>query len=719
MAGFKVSKQQRSLIKTKSSTKNTIFLEGPAGTGKTTVCVERMLNLLQTGQAAADDILILVPQRTLAAPYFEALRRPDFPDGGQPRIMTIGSLSAEAVAFFWPLIAAEAGFTQPRPEPTFLSLETAQYYMARLVGPLIEREGLFSTITIDRSRLYSQIIDALNKSAVVGFPHTEIGARLTAAWVGDEAQRRVYQELQRCVDLFRAYCLEHSLVDFSLQLELFMNNLWPLPECRNYLVARYRHLVVDNIEEDVPAAHQLIREWLPACQSALLVFDTDAGYRRFLGADPESAYSLKRLCKRREVFTETFVAPASLRAFGGELALSLGQPPAGEGGAVDPRDALEFVSHRFYPDLIDWTAEETARLVYGEGVPPGEIVILAPYLSDALRFSLENRLAALEVPVRAHRPSRALREQGAVGCMLTLAQLAHPDWRTQPASAADVAYALMQAIADMDLVRAQLLTQIVYRARDGARALSGFDQIEPEMQTRVTYELGERYERLRQWLEAYQVDTVYSAEPELPLDYFFSRLFGEVLSQPGFGFFDNFTAATHIANLVDSARRFRLALQGRPAGGKTLGQEYVEMVQAGVIANQYIRGWDLAAGSGAVLLTPAYTFLMRNQPVSYQLWLNVGGRGWSERLYQPLTHPYVLSAGWRAGDLWTDVEEYAAERAALYRLTQGLVQRCRQRIYLVFSELGEEGYEQRGALTEAVQRMLRRLTAPAAEALDV
>jgi hypothetical protein len=357
-----------------------------------------------------------------------------------------------------------------------------------------------------------------------------------------------------------------------------------------------------------------------------------------------------------------------------------------------------------------------ARLVYGEGVPPGEIVVLAPYLSDALRFGLENRLTALEVPVRSHRPSRALREQGAAGCMLTLAQLAHPDWRMRPRSGAEVAYALMQAVADMDLVRAQLLAQIVYRVRDGARTLTGFDQIEPEMQARITYELGERYEHLRHWLAAYQVDAAYSAEPELPLDYFFSRLFGEVLSQPGYGFHNRFDAATHVANLIDSARRFRLVLRGAQ-DGKPLGQEYVEMVQAGVIANQYIRSWDLPADSGAVLLTPAYTFLMRNQPVTYQFWLNVGGRGWSERLYQPLTHPYVLSAGWGEGDLWTDVEEYAAAQIGLYRLAQGLVRRCRQQIYLVFSELGEEGYEQRGALIEALQRMLRRLTPP--EVLDV
>lgn len=710
MADFKVSKQQRSLIRTKSTTKNTIFLEGAAGTGKTTVCIERMLNLLQTGQAAADSILILVPQRTLAAPYFAALQRPDFPDGGQPRVMTIGSLSAEMVEFFWPLVAAEAGFHQPRTQPTFLNLETAQYYLARLIEPLIQREGLFSTITIDRSRLYSQIIDALNKSAVVGFPHTEIGARLAAAWIGDDAQRRVYQELQRCITLFRSYCLEHCLLDFSLQLEVFMTRLWPMPECRNYLMARYQHLVVDNVEEDVPATHQVIRDWLPVCQSALLVYDTDAGYRRFLGADPESALGLKRLCKRREVFTESFVITPEIRAFGDELAISLGQQPSDEIKPPSPRAALKFDIHRFYPDMIASTADEVARLVHGENVPPGEIVVLAPYLSDALRFALEHRLAELEVPARSHRPSRALREQGAVDCMLTLAQLAHPEWRMRPPTVAEVSYALMQAIADLDLVRAQLLAQIVYRAKDGIFTLSAFDQIEPDMQQRITFVLGERYERLREWLDAYRVDVIYSAAAELPLDYFFSRLFGEVLSQPGFGFHDRLDTATHAVNLIDSSRRFRLALTEEVLTEKALGQEYVEMVQAGVIANQYLRGWDLPADSSAVLLAPAYTFLMRNQPVTYQFWLNVGGRGWSERLYQPLTHPYVLSANWPDDSQWTDADEYGAQQVGLHRLTQGLVRRCRRQIYLVFSELGEQGYEQRGALVEAIQRMLRRLS---------
>ena len=72
------------------------------------------------------------------------------------------------------------------------------------------------------------------------------------------------------------------------------------------------------------------------------------------------------------------------------------------------------------------------------------------------------------------------------------------------------------------------------------------------------------------------------------------------------------------------------------------------MVQDGVVAAQYVRSWQRQP-KDAVLLAPAYTFLMSNRPVAHQFWLDVGGTGWWERLSQPLTHPYVLSRRWAAG----------------------------------------------------------------------
>jgi hypothetical protein len=113
-----------------------------------------------------------------------------------------------------------------------------------------------------------------------------------------------------------------------------------------------------------------------------------------------------------------------------------------------------------------------------------------------------------------------------------------------------------------------------------------------------------------------------------------------------------------------------------------------------------------------VLLAPAYTFLMSNRPVDVQFWLDVGGRGWWERLYQPLTHPYVLSRRWpppgEDDAVWSDADEVAARRDALYRLTLGLIRRCRRHVYLGLSELGEQGNEQKGPLLQAIQRVLRR-----------
>jgi len=108
----------------------------------------------------------------------------------------------------------------------------------------------------------------------------------------------------------------------------------------------------------------------------------------------------------------------------------------------------------------------------------------------------------------------------------------------------------------------------------------------------------------------------------------------------------------------------------------------------------------------AVLIAPAYTYLMSNRPDDIQFWLDIGSRGWFERLNQPLTHPYVLSRRWSQDKLWTDKEEVDTSLEVLQRLTMGLLRRCRQKIYMTLSELGEQGYEQRGPLLHSVQRML-------------
>jgi hypothetical protein len=686
---------QRRIIESPLDSK--LFVSGPAGTGKTTAGVERMRYLLTQG-VPGESILILTPQRSLQEPYLDLLYSPERSAGGEVTPATVGGLARRMVDLFWPVAAEAAGFANPDQPPVFLTLETAQYYMAYLVRPLLD-EGYFESVTIDRNRLYSQILDNLNKAAVIGFPHTDIGSRLDSSYFGDPAQRRVYQDAQECANRFRQYCLDHNLLDFSLQLEIFANVLWPQDIVRDYLTRTYHHLIYDNVEEDMPRAHDILRDWLPSFDSALLIYDEGAGFRGFLGADIHTGAALRELCEEQVQLEDSFVMSEGVAELSNGLVTAI--IPNDETSIEDPSpsDTLSIVQSHFYPELLDGIVAETEGLI-SSGISPSEIVILAPYLSDALRFSISNRLEARNIPWRSHRPSRSLRDEPASHALITLAALAHPHWNIHPPKF-DVAYALMQSIEGLDLVRAQLLTEIVYRQRD--LSISPFDNIKPDMQERITFSIGNRYSTLRDWLLAYREDD------QAPLDHFLRKLFGEVFSQPGFGYHSNFDSVRVAASLVESVKKFRQSLESTNAGADSqfpnLGREYISMLQDGVIAASYLEGWQ-SEDKDAVLVAPAHTFLMMNRPVTVQFWLDIGSGGWYERLSQPLTHPYVLSRGWEPGRMWSDADEVQVSKESLARLVSGLLHRCREHVYICLSELGESGFEQRGDLLRAFQKIL-------------
>ena len=161
-------------------------MEGPAGAGKTTAAVARMGQLL-AGDLPGETLLVLAPQRTLLAPYEQALRQSGASPGGLPTLLTVGGLAQRMVNLFWPLVSGASGFAQPDSPPVFLTLETAQYYMAHLVRPLLDEQRLFDSVTLERNRLFSQILDNLNKAALVGFSVLDIGERLKSAAGADRS----------------------------------------------------------------------------------------------------------------------------------------------------------------------------------------------------------------------------------------------------------------------------------------------------------------------------------------------------------------------------------------------------------------------------------------------------------------------------------------------------------------------------------------------------
>ena len=516
------------------------FLSGYTGTGKTSAGVARLLAILANG-SWDDSVLVWVPQRSLGEPYVTALQGArSGPE--RVRIQTLAGLAGGRSSCSGRSWQRKPASRAPSEPPTFLTIETAQYFMAKATEDLLA-QGYLEGVRLRRNRLYSQILDNLNKAAGVGFPYGEIGERLSASWVGDAPQRLAYSQAQECAHRFRKYCLAHNLLDFSLQLEVFVEHLWDLPLFQEYLLGQGLHLIVDNVEEDTPIAHDLLLDLLPKASSALVIHDLEGGHRTFLGADPTSALRLRDACPDHIEFDHSFSSPDTVRLFGGQLARAMGRSPSGTNGDGQAARAISFTTVRYSHLVTSWAADEIASLL-GEGVPPSEIVVLAPFVPDVLRFTLEYELGQRNIPYRSHRPSRALKDEPATRTLLVLARLAHPAWQRNPLIAEDVSRSLMHAIGGMDLVRAHLLTAAVLSQGDPPRLLE-FERLPPALQTRVSFVLGERYERLRAWLAA------YAGGPPAELDHFIARLFGEVLSQPGFGFHRSLDAGRTTAVLIE------------------------------------------------------------------------------------------------------------------------------------------------------------------------
>jgi hypothetical protein len=245
------------------------------------------LSLVDSG-IPAGEILLLVPQRTLALPYMQILRHPAFPAGRVLEVHTLGSLSRRMLQLFWPMVSGIAGFARPDQPPSFLNLETAQYFALHPYAP--SDEGLFSRSA--RPQPPVQPIHRQPQQISCGLPD-QLGERQSSRLEGPVSCACTRMCRPALASFERT---ANNLVDYSLQVEVFFKFLWQLPLSRGFLQRSFRCLVFDNPEEDVPVVHDLVGEWLPDFDSALLVYDTNGGLRSFLGADPLSAHRLKPLC---------------------------------------------------------------------------------------------------------------------------------------------------------------------------------------------------------------------------------------------------------------------------------------------------------------------------------------------------------------------------------------------------------------------------------------
>ena len=151
------------------------------------------------------------------------------------------------------------------------------------------QQAEFDAVRLQRGRIVSQVLDNLNKAALLDFTIDEAYARLENTVPSGElmtARLNVLRTSRRISQAFRQMCLEESLVDYSLQMQIFLQEILENEWCRTHLFRAFRHLIFDNAEEETFAAQELVRRWLPHLDSAMILVDEDGGYRAFFGRGP-------------------------------------------------------------------------------------------------------------------------------------------------------------------------------------------------------------------------------------------------------------------------------------------------------------------------------------------------------------------------------------------------------------------------------------------------
>ena len=492
---------------------------------------------------------------------------------------------------------------------------------------------------------------------------------------------------------FRNICLQNSLLDLSLSIEVFDSQLVHNPDFHRYFTERYRHLIVDNIEEQTPAGQNFISSLMDLTETTSIAYDVDSGYKRFMSADPMGARQFQNRSQSFFHFEESFISPQAMTHLGNLVENYLLHSSKPTDGAKEM--IIDVVSGRYRREMIIRLVLRLVELIEN-GIAASDIAIITPYLDGALRYSLTQALGEAELPYRLLRRRSSPREEPRIRAWLTWLVLAHPEWGVNP-STYDIAEALSLSIQGLDPARAELAAKFLYQNGEGK--LLPVDRLQEKIRHRIGAEMLERVEELRLWLE--------DPENHAPIDVFLHNLFTQLLSQRRFQPEPDIVGAAVCDWLVKTATRLREAAV--PMGLNTpdeVGLSFVEGINQGLVsANPPDLGEP--PDPDGITLSTIYGYLLEGQPVRVQVWLETAATGWWDIPRQPLSNAFVLAQSYDPQIPWTMSKDFAIRNQLLSRIIRGLSGRCSDGVILANSDLDRRGINQEGPLWRALQPAIR------------
>lgn len=636
-----------------------LLIAGPGGSGKTEMLWQRYRSLALEDRT--DSVLVLLWNARDVRDWRE---RMDLPWAGPLHVYTYFGWIQREIRAHWPHLCELLQGTWLEPE--FLTVETGQFVMLKYINEL---QTEFAGLVTSPERLAIQLGSCLVMAGLNGIPRTDIGRRLAAAM--PEKDPAIFHAAQTVLNKYSADLVQAGALDYGLAVGLY-ENLLQKPEYRSTL-KQFKHLLVDDADEQPPAAHDLAEVLLDHVPTAAISFSTDGGHAGFFGADPLGAW--QKFAPRCKIVLTKSEHKQGL-ASSGQLYRSILSGESLNTSRGGPR--IELIHEDLRASLLDIVAERVVSMT--ESAPPWEIAVIAPMADKVLEHTLSVQLRRAGIPLHILTKNRRLIDEPYIRAMMTIALLAHPHWELEW-GIPDLAQSL-QLLLKVDPVRAWLLSRQV---RD-----SGLMPLEVWQRERVGFRVSQGYDLLRQWLDTYRQGA------EQPIDLFFQRVFGELLSRLPPARDDLIVCR----QLMVSARKF-LGTAGRFSPLATnSGEAFIRMLSAGTVAAESLL--EPATREKAVILTTPYAYISGHHRSRIQIWLDCTSRRWFQQDVREIINPHVLKKSWRDGDLWTDSCNDIVSRQNGARVARALMRRCSELIIAAAANIDSQGFEQDGALLEAL-----------------
>ncbi|WP_420628569.1 UvrD-helicase domain-containing protein [Candidatus Leptofilum sp.] len=665
----------------------TSFLLGSAGTGKTFALQQRLLRLLQAGEPAYT-LLVIVAEPDQAQGYLDAVHQSGLGSYADLKISTYNQMAMEMVKLFWPLVARSAGFERPYHPPTFLSYDLAQLLMWHIITPMLN-EGAFADLRLRPQQIVSQLLDTLNRAALNSLSLGDAIERQVRTWAGEPERIRHLNEAADAARQFRATCLRDSLLDLSLAIEVFDTQVVQHPEFHKYFSERFRHLIVDNIEEQTPAGQNFVVELMDETVTTAVAYDAAGGYKRFLAADPLGANTFRSLSAYAFDFKESFITSTPLTHLANlvENQLMFTNKPFAEAQTA----VLGTVGGRYRREMVIQLAEALVEMMAEHDLHSSEIAIIAPYLDGALRYMLGNALRDAGLPYYLLRRRSSPRDEPRVRAWLTWLALAHPDWGLPP-SRYDMAEALTLSIHGLDPARAELLAEWLYQPETAH--LLPISELPERIESRIGMDFVGLYEEIRLWLAG--------QDGSDSIDLFLHSLF-TLLSERRFQPEPDVAGAAVCDWLVQAATRLRQSAEAIGlATPAAVGYAFIDGINQGLVTANPPELGDPPDPNG-IMISTIYGYLLAGSPVRVQVWLETAATGWWDIPNQPLSNAFVLAQSYDPGQPWTMDNDFQIRNQLLSRIVRGLTARCSDGILLATSDLDRRGVRQDGPLWRALQ----------------